>query len=234
MARGGVLIRRIPLACLLLATACSDAAPVLDRNSGAVVAAVPVADASVAGGALFPSYLGTTGKGCSYPADDRPPILDEFGSDWYSSALKAAGEQPLPSLAADAPDKINVRFIWLRSFNKPMIVRIREQDEGRAVLEAKRLSGRGGYEPGQVEETLARDLTLTESRAFRSLLEASGLSGEPAANCDAGLDGARWVLEVIDDGKYAFFDRWSPENGAVRDVGLAMLQLTGFDLEPIY
>lgn len=222
------------MAGLMLLAACSDAERILDLDSGAIVAPVPLTEATVTDGEFFPSYLGKTDKGCSYPASDNPPILDEFRSDWYSSNLKAAAEKPLTTLAAGAPEKINVRFIWLRSFDKPIIVRIQEQTDGRATIEAKRLSVDADYEPGEVEERVVRDLSQAEFGAFRSLLEASGLSKEEAANCDLGLDGARWIVEVIDDGNYAFFDRWSPDNGAVRDVGLAMLQLTGFDLEPIY
>ena len=222
------------MSCLLLVAACSEAADLVGLDSGMVVAPVPLADAKVADGEYFPSYLGTTNKGCSYRGIKNPLILDEMSSDWYSSHLMFAGERPLTDLAMEAPQQINVRFVWLRSFDKPIIVRIQEQADGRAIIEAKRLSGDGGYEPGEVEERFIRDLTLAEFGAFKALLEGSALSTEPAANCDEGLDGARWVLEVIDEGQYSFFDRWTPEKGAVRDVGLAILKLSGFDLEPIY
>ena len=225
------------MACLLFAAACSEAADPADPAdpySGAVIPAVPFADTRVEDGAFFPSFLGMTDKACSYPAIANPPILDEFTSDWYSSHLKAAGEQPLTLLAADAPQQINVRFVWLRSFHKPIIVRIQEEPDGRARIEAKRLSGAGGYGPGEVEEHLLRDLTPDEFGAFASMLKDGALSTEAASNCDEGNDGAQWVLEVIDGGKYSFFERWTPEKGAVHDVGLAMLRLTDFDLEPIY
>jgi hypothetical protein len=219
---------------VLLAGACSEAPKLIDTDAGAVVDPVPLADATVADGEYFPSYLGTTEKGCSYRAIANPPILRRSASDWYSSHLKAAGERPLAELAAGAPRQLNVRFVWLRSFDKPVIVRIQEQPDGRARIEAKRLSGAGGYEPGEVEEHLLRDLTPAEFDGFKAMLKNAALARESAANCDAGIDGAQWVLEVIDGGKYSFFERWTPEQGAVRDVGLAMLRLTGFDLEPIY
>lgn len=237
MASGGRMIGTVLLACLLLAAACSDApvpADPVDPYSGVVVPAVPLTDARVADGAFFPSYLGKTAKGCSYPAIANPPILGESSSDWYSSHLRAAGERPLTELAAEAPEQIAVRFVWLRSFEKPIIVRIEEQADGRARIEATRLSGAGGYEPGQVEEHLRRDLTSAEFDAFTAVLKNAALSTEAAANCDNGIDGAQWVLEVIDGDEYSFFERWTPEQGSVREVGLAMLRLTGFDLEPIY
>ncbi len=115
-----------------------------------------------------------------------------------------------------------------------MVVRIDEQTNGGAVIEAKRLSGAGGYEPGEIAERLTRDLTEREFRKFKAAIERSGLAKEPAANCGAGLDGAQWILEVVADSEYSFFERWTPEDGAVRDVALTMLTLTGWDLEPLY
>jgi len=234
MKSSGALISITPLACLLLVTACSEAPKLIDLDAGAVVDPVPLADATVADGEFFPSNLGTTGKGCSYRAIANPPILRKSDSDWYSSQLKAAGERRPTELAAEAPQRINVRFVWLRSFDKPIIVRIQGQADGRTTIEAKRLSGAGGYEAGEVEEHLLRDITPVEFEAFAAMLEESALSTEPASNCDAGMDGAQWILEVIDGGEYSFFNRWTPEKGAVREVGLAMLRLTGFELEPIY
>ncbi len=38
-----------------------------------------------------------------------------------------------------------------------------------------------------------------------------------------GLDGAQWVIEATKDGTYKVVDRWSPEKGPVRTLGLIML-----------
>jgi hypothetical protein len=34
----------------------------------------------------------------------------------------------------------------------------------------------------------------------------------------------QWVIEGIDHGKYRLLDRWSPENGPVRELGLYFLR----------
>ncbi len=115
-----------------------------------------------------------------------------------------------------------------------MVVRIDEQANGGAVIEAKRLSGAGGYEPGEIAELMNRELTRMEFREFKAVFGRSRLAEEPTANCDMGADGAQWILEVVADGKYAFYERWTPEDEAVRDVALRMLTLTGWDLEPLY
>src|SRR5260370_1210391 len=38
-----------------------------------------------------------------------------------------------------------------------------------------------------------------------------------------GPDGSEWVIEGIKDGHYHVANRWSPENGAVRSLGLAFV-----------
>ncbi len=102
------------------------------------------------------------------------------------------------------------------------------------MIDATRLSGAGGYEPSEIAEHLNRELSSSEFREFEALLDGSGLATEPAANCDMGVDGAAWIVEVVADGHYSFFERWSPEEGPVRDVAFQMLTLTGFDLDPVY
>jgi hypothetical protein len=56
----------------------------------------------------------------------------------------------------------------------------------------------------------------------------------PAKLCDIGLDGSQWLLEAADSHGYHFVDRFSPESGGVRDLGLALLRLTGWEFKPIY
>jgi hypothetical protein len=53
-------------------------------------------------------------------------------------------------------------------------------------------------------------------------------------NCDLGADGAEWLVEGIDQKGYHVVSRWSPEQGEVRRVGLAMLALTGWRFKDIY
>tara|TARA_B100000678_G_scaffold155273_1_gene129744 strand:+ start:731 stop:1420 length:690 start_codon:yes stop_codon:yes gene_type:complete len=227
------------LASVFFLTACDEGglaeSSIFDFGSrGATVEPVALADASVAPGKIFPAFLETTPRGCGFPAIKNPSLLDENSSNWYTSHLKAADERPLPQLAAAGPEQLHVRFLWLRSFDHPMVVRIDEQANGGAVIEAKRLSGAGGYEPGEIAELMNRELTRMEFREFKAVFGRSRLAEEPTANCDMGADGAQWILEVVADGKYAFYERWTPEDEAVRDVALRMLTLTGWDLEPLY
>jgi hypothetical protein len=54
---------------------------------------------------------------------------------------------------------------------------------------------------------------------------------EPADPNTAAVDGAEWVLEGVRNGTYKIVDRWSPENGPIRDLGLTMtIDLAGMKL----
>ncbi|MFO6447805.1 hypothetical protein ACLBKU_11720 [Erythrobacter sp. NE805] len=217
---------------LLLAAACAFVPASGEQPTGGA-AIRPLADTKVAPDGFFPTYLWTTDRGCTGQIGNGP-LLDDFTNRWYSSHLKAAGEQSLINAARAAPQNVHLRFTWLRSFHRPIVVRIDEQPDGTATIEAKMLSGAGGYDPGKIAKRVSRDLTPSEWSAIKDRLGRGELQSEPAGHCDLGMDGAQWIVELVEDGRYAFFERWSPDGGAVRDTGLAMLALTGFELQPIY
>lgn len=49
-----------------------------------------------------------------------------------------------------------------------------------------------------------------------------------------GFDGAQWVIEGLQDGKYHLVDRWTPESGSIRKIGLFLLELSGLKVKKIY
>ncbi|HJZ66445.1 MAG TPA: hypothetical protein VKD70_19120 [Candidatus Acidoferrum sp.] len=66
-------------------------------------------------------------------------------------------------------------------------------------------------------------LTKNETGKFLAQLDVYKIWDEPALEERNGLDGARWIFEGIKGGKYHVVDRWSPEKGPVRKIGLAMM-----------
>jgi hypothetical protein len=188
----------------------------------------------------FPPEFATTLVTCDrrISRDGRPgrqPVLTDFQSQWYSSHLRAARE---PSLSHEArgrrpPGAASLRFILLRSFDRPVIIRV-ETARGRARLVARELSGAGGYSPGQVARRLDRPLTAAEARALRDLLARTRPFAEPPRLCQMGLDGAQWIFEAVDAGGYHFLDRWSPEDGAARQLGVFLMGLTGWRFGSVY
>lgn len=160
----------------------------------------------------------------------RPqPVLSGFEDQWYSEHLRAAGERPL-SFAPGSPDAL--RFTWLRTFHAPVIVRVDWAPTGEATLTATMLSGAGGYEPGEIAETVSRTLTADEVQLLLSLRQTA--LREPPVDCVSTLDGARWIVEAVRPNGYHFVSAQSPENGAVRDLGLALIGFTGWTFDKTY
>jgi hypothetical protein len=128
---------------------------------------------------------------------------------WYSTNLATMKE---PSLYEQRTDK-NVeqyRFLWLRTFDKPIAVRIQKDNAG-VTLRVIRLSGEGGYDPGQIDYDESLTLTTNQWDEFTKLLEKASFWKLPTDEKDAGgLDGSQWVLEGQAAGKYHVVDRWTP------------------------
>jgi hypothetical protein len=162
-------------------------------------------------------------------------VLDDFQQEWFSSHLAAAGEQPLIALAAEKPaDALLIRFIWLPTFDNPIVVRVEGAAVGERRLVAVRLSGAGGYDPGEVAKRVERRLSNAEWQRISSLMARTELLGQQPAECELGLDGSEWIVEAIDRDGYHFLKRWSPERGPVREFGSLLLELTGWQLGEIY
>jgi len=198
--------------------------------------AIPLEWAQVDPGEQFPRILYRRSSQCSFK-DIIPwqPILDEFRQEWFSSHLIAAGEQPLPaSAASEESAPLTLRFLWLPTFDNPVVIRVQKQASGEARIVAKRLSGAGGYEPGAISDQLDRPLTSREWRRVERELATSRLLAQPAADCTLGFDGSEWIVEAVDKDGYRFIHRWSPQDGPVRAFGDLLLDLTGWQFENVY
>jgi len=171
--------------------------------------------------------------GAFYPDNLR---LDSLVSKWYSEQLAALRE---PSLfqAKDTSDQI-YRFLWLRTFDHPVAVRVIFHSDGSATVTTKIADGTGGSKPGRLivdkTESLSAEKAKTAvEKAHRLLFTAVPLR-DPDTD---GRDGAQWVIEGFEHGHYRLIQRWSPNDGPVRELGFYFLQdLSRLDLkrEEIY
>lgn len=163
------------------------------------------------------------------------PRFDDLHRDWYSKHLAAAGEPSLFERARTGQGDI-LRFLWLRTFDAPVIVRIEGLRGTAPRLVAVELDGQGGYAPGKVRRRLERSLLPAQSADLRRRLVAQNPLKQPSGSdgCEAGLDGSQWIVERAIGPRYKMVDRWRPETGAVRATGMAMLRLTGWTFADIY
>ena len=152
---------------------------------------------------------------------ERLPSFDQdaFTREWYSQHLRAMTK---PSLSCGESSGESYRFLWLRTWGRPIAVRI---EAGRSsTLTAVELDGAGGYEPGKVSRKVQRQLsaaTLSEA------LKATGFWKMPGRLPTHGLDGAQWVMEGRSGLNYHVVDRWSPAPGVCRELCLMLVKFAG-------
>ena len=151
------------------------------------------------------------------------PGVSRFPTSWYTRQLIAMNELPLPALESEDE---SYRFLWLRSFHRPVAVHVWRTGE-RYFMVVKRLNGQGGYEPGTFDLYWARSLSVNEWAGFMMHLERSNYWLMPAKDDGMGFDGAQWILESYREGRYHVVDRQSPDDGAYRDACMYLLSQSG-------
>lgn len=187
----------------------------------------------------FPPSLATTNYTCplSDGARSNPiAVLSDFEARWFSSHLRAAKEPSIYAQSLDPQTEVQeaVRFTWLRSFHPPVTVRVSRDRQDNWRIVARELSGAGGYAPGRIRRTLARELTAAEVAELTAQLSLAGMFADESVDCTIGLDGAQWIVERLDRHGYHFINRWSPSDGPVREVGLFLVGLTGWHYKEVY
>jgi hypothetical protein len=177
-----------------------------------------------------------------FPPDENPryfptDIFAEKNSDfsfragWYGEQLRALKEPSL-SQGIFAGGELVYRFTWLRTFHHPITVRVNIDPDGTGMLTSKMADGTGGYRPGKLIANSRRNISANEVQHILKLIEVMGFwhmppEPEPEHSGVVNLDGAQWILEASDHGGYHVIDRWSPDKGPLRDLGLYLALTLG-------
>ena len=186
----------------------------------------------------FPDRLGTTFSVCERlpGVPERRVVQEPFEDRWYSGELAAFGEPSLYRRPATTPRSL--RFTWIRSFHDPVVVRIDTAADGRQTMTARRRPGGHGFgpAPGVKRGTeLIGPLSRAETTALQGAINDVGLFEAPASGCASGVDGAIWIIEAADpELGYRYRARHSPKAGLEHSLGLHLLALTGWNVEPVY
>lgn len=182
----------------------------------------------------FPPALFEQSIDCGGDGGGRWPVIDEFEADWFGRELRAFDEPSLYRAWTNREAAArSLRFTWLRSFHDPIVVRIDRLADGGASLVARQRSV--GRRQGTQNRQLSRHLTPVEVLDLDAILVRAALPAQPARNCPFGTDGARWIIESVDPSTgYTYLNRWSPEEGPVRELGLHLVALTGWEIANIY
>jgi len=155
---------------------------------------------------------------------DDSPRGDQFLYEWYSKQLKALDEPSLWTLSKTQKEQ-SYRFLWLRTFHHPVSVRIDVNGDGTSRLTTKIASGAGGYAPGHLVQNDTSALTKEQTDWFLGKIQENKFwELAPLDKSRLGTDGAQWIIEGVKNGNYRIVDRWSPDDGPVRVMGLLMLK----------
>jgi hypothetical protein len=133
----------------------------------------------------------------------------------YSRHLRALQE---PSLWKESLSNKNARvyrFLWLRSFHHPISARLEVKPDGSSVLFYKVCNGTGGYGPGKLARTKTLHIAKPMTDDMADFLREAGFWDLPPIEQVAPdvvrVDGAQWILEGVENGRYHVVDRWSPD-----------------------
>jgi len=126
------------------------------------------------------------------------------------------------------------------TFEHALSIRIEKEGKDH-VLVAKYLSGQVGYDWGELKGEKKRRVKEKEWRKLLHLIDkASFWTLEPEEKesqpNEKGevmicLDNTQWYLEGVKDGKYHVVDRYCPDPGAFKAIGLYMVKLSNLGIK---
>lgn len=163
-------------------------------------------------------------------------LRTSFWTTPYLEHLWAMSEDSLWQASIN-PHLHAYRFLWLRTFHAPIVVRLNVDSDGKLLLTSKITSGLGGYRPGEVIYRDEIEIDQMQMELFLRLLESINFWQMPLEETDGavGLDGAQWVLEAVTGGKYKMVNRWSPEpEDPFRMAALSLVEMAGLEVEQVY
>lgn len=95
-------------------------------------------------------------------------------------------------------------------------------------------SGTGGYEPGKLKKKYEKEISKDRIDNLLELISENDFWNLPTKTNDIGFDGSQWIIEGLLGGKYHIIDRWTPEKGSAKEIGLEFIKLSGFKFKEIY
>lgn len=150
------------------------------------------------------------------------PGMDAFVAGWYAQHLRALKEPSISSLSDPAAEVY--RFTLLPTFHHPLCVRITVAADGSATATAKRLTGKGGYEPGDLDFERTHSVNKRQVDTLRTIVAARKFWELPTELPRTGNDGTEWIFEARRGGRYHVVTRWSPDGGDYKRLCLQLLQ----------
>lgn len=164
-------------------------------------------------------------------AELKAGVLTGTEAAWFAGELRGLREKPLDPTEAGAADTL--RFTWLRDAHAPVVIRADRLASGAVRLTAKRRPGRDSCRIRDDDCEVSRLLTAVEVERLAAVRRA--VVAAPPTGCWSGVDASQWIVESSAAAdRYRFAQRWSPQDGPIRDLGLALIDLTGWRFRDVY
>lgn len=125
------------------------------------------------------------------------------------------------------------RFLWARSFEPKIVVRLEVAPDGSAKLVSRHHAFNNVRKDILTERV--QQLTARDAAKLVKLFEEDGFWRAPADDDIYGIDGSDWIFEGCRNGRYHVVKIYTPENGnPLKSLGLDLLEKAGFWRGPVY
>ncbi|NNC73723.1 MAG: hypothetical protein HKN78_12725 [Sphingomonadaceae bacterium] len=155
-----------------------------------------------------------------------------FYENWFGRQLRAMGEPPIVDDSDLAGHQSRFRLLILPSFRPASAYRVDQNIDGTGSLRAVVLDGAGGYEPGNIAQSVSRTLDPEELDQLESVISEASLDflpreGEPEGVREIDgetviricMDGTTYVFEYLANGRRHYLERSCIiEENALRDL----------------
>ncbi|MFZ3183930.1 MAG: hypothetical protein WA173_07280 [Pseudomonas sp.] len=148
--------------------------------------------------------------------------LDDIDQTLYTSTLSAINE---PSYSCDF-DERGLRFIWLRTKNNPVVIRVDGKYRDRQFkMTATELNSTSA----SVVRREVRVLNDTERDKIRAMLARSAILTSPTDKVSLEPNISQWAFEYREEDRYYLVTRRSPSaDNDMRKIGTYLIELTGW------
>jgi hypothetical protein len=164
---------------------------------------------------------------------DCGSLVNGWTIERLGSALYLAGERPIWQTEGKKlrEGDFTIRVTHLPTFTHPHIVRVEKRGET-ITLHGTQLSGRGGYDYANVQQTKTLVLTQQQAKVFSNLY-GDGLHGRIWTVFDyAVLDGTSIYLESHDSDGYRVLEETEGNYERLDRLAIFLIETLGWDPHP--
>ncbi len=120
------------------------------------------------------------------------------------------------------------RLLLLRSFYSPVLITVFVNND-KAELNLRASKNSGCFLPILIKNKTIQ-LTRQQLQVLRKAIHENQF-WEGKLSDARGYDGADWIIEIKQQGVYHFGKEWSPERGAILNIGRCLLEMSQYDLK---